>query len=84
MEPSLLENALAYENMLEAAKQAVRNKGAPGIDRMTVDELLPYLEKNHEKLVGCILNGRYRPRPASGWKSRNRTGGCGCWESQRS
>jgi group II intron reverse transcriptase/maturase len=55
--------AVEHDNMLRAARQVVGNKGAPGIDQMAVDELLPYLERHYRELVGSILNDSYRPRP---------------------
>jgi group II intron reverse transcriptase/maturase len=60
---SLFEMVLTRSNMEAAAQQVVSNKGAPGIDGMTVDELYPYLERYYEVLVGKIRIGRYRPRP---------------------
>jgi retron-type reverse transcriptase len=38
-----MEKILTKDNMNEAYKRVVRNKGKHGIDGMTVDELLPYL-----------------------------------------
>ena len=40
---NLMEKILAKDNMNQAYKRVVRNKGKHGIDGMTVDELLPYL-----------------------------------------
>ncbi|MDR1296410.1 MAG: group II intron reverse transcriptase/maturase [Deltaproteobacteria bacterium] len=61
--PSLLEQALEYDNMRAAAERVISNKGAPGTDKMTVRQLLPYLEKHYEELVEQIRNGGYRPKP---------------------
>lgn len=38
-----MEKILAKDNMNQAYKRLVRNKGKQGIDGMMVDELLPYL-----------------------------------------
>ena len=46
----LLELILARDNLNRAYKQVKRNKGAGGIDGMQIDELLPYLRENREKL----------------------------------
>ncbi|MDR1040701.1 MAG: hypothetical protein LBR80_11170 [Deltaproteobacteria bacterium] len=62
-ERNLLRKAVTLANLRGAAEQVVGNKGAPGIDGMTVDELLPYLAKHSGGLVGSILNDGYRPRP---------------------
>lgn len=62
-ERGLLQKVVAPHNMRSAAEQVVRNKGAPGIDGMAVDELLPYLKKHYHELVGRILNDGYRASP---------------------
>jgi group II intron reverse transcriptase/maturase len=59
----LMEQVVSKDNLFEAYEKVVRNKGAPGVDRMTVDELLPYLEKHEDELIGSILIGKYRPKP---------------------
>ena len=57
---NLMEKILAKDNMNEAYKRVVRNKGKHGIDGMTVDELLPYLKENGNQLRKDILKGKYR------------------------
>jgi hypothetical protein len=37
-----MEEALCRENVLAAYKRVVRKGGAPGVDGMTVEELMPY------------------------------------------
>jgi len=59
----LLELILTRENLIRAYKQVKRNKGAGGIDGMQVDELLPYLRENREKLFQFLRDGKYRPKP---------------------
>src|SRR5690554_881047 len=59
----LLELILTKENLNRAYKQVKRNKGAGGIDGMQVDELLPYLRENREKLLQSLRDGKYRPQP---------------------
>ena len=59
----LIERVVARENMTEAYLQVVRNGGAPGIDKMTVDELLPYLQTNWAKIKEQLLTGEYYPQP---------------------
>jgi group II intron reverse transcriptase/maturase len=51
------------ENLREAAEHVIRNKGAPGIDGMTVEELLPYLDAHLDELVKKIKCGKYWPKP---------------------
>jgi len=59
---NLMEKILAKDNMNEAYRQVVRNKGKHGIDGMTVDELLPYLKENGNQLRKDILQGKYKPK----------------------
>ena len=59
----LLELILTRDNLNRAYKQVKRNKGAGGIDGMQVDELLPHLRENREKLLQSIWDGKYRPKP---------------------
>lgn len=60
---SLLERVLERENLVRALKQVRRNKGAPGIDGMTVDELPDYLKKHWPAIRIQLAEGRYRPKP---------------------
>lgn len=57
----LMEQAVARENALEALKRVRRNKGSPGIDGMTVDELTPYLHENWLVIREQLLAGTYQP-----------------------
>jgi RNA-directed DNA polymerase len=59
----MLEQILTKDNLNQAYKQVMRNKGAGGIDGMQVDELLPYLREHREELIQSIRNGKYRPKP---------------------
>ena len=62
-EPELLEAILDRQNMNKAYKRVKANKGAPGIDGMTIEESLPYLRKQKDELIGRILRGKYTPSP---------------------
>lgn len=62
-EPELLEAILDRQNMNKAYKRVKANKGAPGIDGMTIEEALPYLRKQKDELIGRILRGKYTPSP---------------------
>ena len=50
-------------NIDDASKQVIGNRGAPGIDGMKVDELLPWLKLNREILKDELMTGRYKPTP---------------------
>ena len=58
----LLEKILSRDNMNPAFKRVKVNKGASGIDNMTVDELLQYLKENGEQIKESIRNGKYNPK----------------------
>src|SRR5246127_4051624 len=51
------------ENLKKALAQVKRNKGAPGIDGMTVEDLGPYLKDNWLTIRAQLLEGTYRPQP---------------------
>jgi group II intron reverse transcriptase/maturase len=59
----LLEKILDRDNMNKAYQKVKANKGSHGIDKMTVDELLPYLKENGDRIREAILEGTYCPKP---------------------
>ncbi len=59
----LLERILNRDNLNRAYKRVKANKGAPGIDGMTIEEALPWLRKNREELLESIRQGKYKPQP---------------------
>jgi RNA-directed DNA polymerase len=60
---ALLECVLERENLRRALKQVRQNKGAPGIDGMTVDDLPEYLRHHWPKLRAQLKTGTYVPQP---------------------
>ena len=60
---SLLERILDRDNLNRAYKRVKANKGAPGIDGMTVDDALGWLREHREELLENIRNGKYKPQP---------------------
>ena len=59
----LLEVILSPYNLNKAYKAVVRNKGCGGIDKMSCEQLLPWLLANKDELIGSLLDGTYRPNP---------------------
>lgn len=59
----LIERMVERENMKKAYLKVIRNKGSAGVDKMTVEELKPYLKKNWAKIKGELLAGKYKPMP---------------------
>ncbi len=57
----LLERILSPDNLQEAYKQVVGNKGAGGVDKMGTSELLPYLNLHLGELIETIKSGKYKP-----------------------
>lgn len=59
----LLEKVLERDNLNRAYKRVKANKGASGVDGMTVDEALPWLKERGGELLESIRNGKYKPSP---------------------
>ena len=62
-QPELLEAILDKDNLNRAYKRVKANKGAPGIDKMSVEAALPYLRENGRELTDRIRRGKYTPSP---------------------
>lgn len=62
-EPDLLGKILEKDNLNRAFKRVKANKGAPGIDGMTIDETLTYLREHSHEVVDRIGAGHYTPNP---------------------
>ena len=60
---ALLARVLERENLQRALKQVRQNKGAPGIDGMTVDALPEYLQHHWLNLRDQLIAGTYKPQP---------------------
>ena len=59
----LIEVITTKENLNRAYKKVVGNKGASGIDGITVEELGDYIKSNKDDIVNSIRNRRYFPKP---------------------
>ena len=59
----LMESILERENMQRALRRVLTNKGAPGIDGMSVDELPRYWKRHGERIKAELLAGAYKPKP---------------------
>ena len=57
-QPKLLEAILHKDNFNRAYKRVKANKGAPGIDGMTIEEALPYLQEHQQELTNRIYRGK--------------------------
>ncbi len=59
----LTEEVLRRENLFEALRRVRSNQGAPGVDGMTVEALVPYLKENWPSIREELLQGTYKPAP---------------------
>ena len=62
-QPDLLEKILERDNLNRAFKRVKANKGAPGVDGMTIDETLKWLKEHNYELIDRIRRGKYTPKP---------------------
>jgi len=58
-----MERVLERENLRQALHQVRRNRGAPGIDGMTVDALVEYLKTEWPTIRATLVEGTYEPQP---------------------
>jgi group II intron reverse transcriptase/maturase len=58
-----MEAVVERENMWRAYRRVVSNKGAAGVDGMSVEALQDYLKKNWSQIKEDLLAGNYHPSP---------------------
>ena len=59
----LLEKVLSRNNLNNAYKQVYKNRGASGVDGVTVDELFSYIREHKEEILYKIRNRKYNSQP---------------------
>lgn len=59
----LLEEILNRENLNKAYKKVYQNKGASGVDGVTIEEIADYIRDNKETITNKIRKRRYKPQP---------------------
>jgi RNA-directed DNA polymerase len=62
----LMEQICERDNLNRAYKRVKGNKGAAGVDGMSVEELYRWLLEHKGELVQSLLNGSYKPQPVRG------------------
>jgi len=62
----LMEKICHPSNLNRAYKRVKANKGAAGVDGMTVEKLRDWIAKHKESLVESLLTGMYQPQPVRG------------------
>jgi len=66
---------LEKENLQQAWKQVKANKGAPGVDNMTIEEFPEYVFKHWEEIKTALLEGTYAPSPVKRVEIPKESGG---------
>lgn len=59
----LIYEVMDRNNLNLAFKRVRANKGAPGVDGMTTDELMEYITSNRDEFIRQIADGSYEPQP---------------------
>ena len=60
---NLMEAVVERSNMIKALTRVQRNKGAPGVDGLKVEDLLRYTQTHWGKIKQWLLAGEYQPQP---------------------
>jgi hypothetical protein len=70
-----MEEVVERENLQAALRRVRQNKGSPGIDGMTTEELLPYLRESWARIREQLLAGTYQPAPVKRQEIPKKGGG---------
>lgn len=62
-ERTMIEEILEPENLAQAWKRVKANRGAPGIDGMTVEDFPAFAREHWPRIASAIREGNYRPAP---------------------
>lgn len=71
----IMEEILSQKNLNKAYKRVKKNKGAPGVDGMTVEALSPWLKTHKEALLESLNAGCYQPNVVRAVEIPKSTGG---------
>ena len=58
-----MEQVVERQNMLRALRRVQQNKGAAGVDGMSVEMLTPFLKEHWQGIREELLNDAYKPKP---------------------
>lgn len=75
LDREIMKEVLRPENLKKALRQVMRNKGAGGIDGMTVEQLPEYLKENWPRIRSELLQGKYAPKAVRRVEIPKPTGG---------
>src|SRR3972149_4997781 len=62
----LMEEVTDRDNLNRAYRQVKANRGAPGVDGMTIAAAADWIVEHKEELIASLLDGSYRPQPVRG------------------
>ena len=62
----LMEEVIDRQNLNRAYRRVKANKGAPGVDGMTLPELRDWLAQHKQELIASLLDGSYQPQAVRG------------------
>jgi len=80
---NVMERVVERANMTKAYKRVRKNKGAPGVDGMTVKELMPYLKSHGKESKSDCSRGPTSQRLSGRGRSRSRAEESDDWGFQR-
>jgi len=72
---NLLERILSQENLIAAWKRVKANKGAPGIDKMTIEAFPAFARPRWGQILEPLMAGTYQPSPVRRVQIPKGTGG---------
>ncbi|MBD3949248.1 group II intron reverse transcriptase/maturase [Tuanshanicoccus lijuaniae] len=73
--PTLMTRVASYDNLIEAAEVVRKNKGAAGIDGMSVDDVEQHIHDYYGPLRRKLIDGSYRPLPVKRVEIEKENGG---------
>ena len=62
----LMEEVTKPENLNRAYRRVKANKGAPGIDGLTIEDLPAWVAEHKQEFLAALLDGSYEPQPVRG------------------
>jgi RNA-directed DNA polymerase len=62
----LMEEVISRANLNRAYERVLANKGAAGVDGMTVRQLYDWMIQHKQELIASLLDGSYQPQPVRG------------------
>jgi RNA-directed DNA polymerase len=62
----LMEEVCQPDNLNQAYRRVKANRGAPGVDGMTIDDLPTWVAAHKQEFLAALLDGSYEPQPVRG------------------